>query len=79
MWLVRINVAAPVRNASRVVLLRGVQGKARSPVAYCSQQRRPGRVPGSTGAYHQSSQVHRTFVSGCEGPSVAVLRSVLVV
>ena len=26
-----------------------------------------------------SSPVHRTFVSGCEGPSVAVLRSVLVV
>ena len=26
-----------------------------------------------------SSPVHRTFVSGCEGPSIAVLRSVLVV
>ena len=29
----------------RVVPLRGVQGKARSPVTYCSQQRPPGRVP----------------------------------
>jgi hypothetical protein len=39
------------------------------------QQRRPGRVPRFIGAY-SSSPVHRAFVSGCEGPSIAELRSV---
>jgi hypothetical protein len=40
------------------------------------QQRRPGRVPRFIGAY-SSSPVHRAFVSGCEGPSIAELRSVV--
>jgi len=39
------------------------------------QQRRPGRVPRFIGAY-SSSPVNRAFVSGCEGPSIAELRSV---
>ena len=71
----------------RVVPLRGVQGKARSPVTYCSQrQQRQRRGAGRAeslgvfeGLWRSSSPVHRTFVSGCEGPSIAVLRSVLVV
>eukprot|EP00964_Phaeocystis_antarctica_P098699 scaffold64678_cov58-Phaeocystis_antarctica.AAC.3 len=51
--------AAPDRGCEgRVVPLRGVQGKARSPVTYCSQQRRPGRVPGFTGAYHYLRTPH---------------------
>ena len=61
--------AAPVRGREgRVVPLRGVQGKARSPVTHCSQQRRPGRVPGFTGAYH-----HRQYTAplclGVRGPA----------
>eukprot|EP00964_Phaeocystis_antarctica_P044261 scaffold25422_cov80-Phaeocystis_antarctica.AAC.7 len=46
----------------------GVQGKARSPVTYCSQQRWPGRVPWLTGAYH-----HRQYTAplclGVRGPA----------
>ena len=39
-----------------------------SSVTYCSLQRRPGRVPGFTGAYHHCRIVYTTvhFVSGCE-------------
>ena len=73
--------AAPVRGREgRVVPLRGVQGKARSPVTYCSLQRRLGRVPGFTGAYH-----HRQYTAPLclgvrgprPGPSIAELRNVL--
>ena len=38
--------------------LRGVQGKARSPVTYCSQQRWPGRVPGLQGRIIIASTPH---------------------
>ena len=44
-----------------------VHGKARQPATYCSQQRRPGRVPRSFRGV-SSLPVYRTFVSGCEGP-----------
>ena len=46
--------------------LRGCAARPGSSVMYCSQQRRPGRVPRLIGAY-SSSPVNRTFVSGCEG------------
>ena len=70
--------AAPVRGRKAVCTPPGVQGKARSLVTYCSQQRRPGRVPRFIGAYH-----HRQYTVplclGVRDPGVAVLRSIRVV
>ena len=61
------------RSPPPLVLARNPAGRHSGEIRY-----RPGRVPGSTWGV-SSSPVHRTFVSGCEGPSIAVLRSVLVV
>ena len=52
----------------RVVPLRGVQGKARSPVTYRSQQRQPGRVSGFT--WGVSSSPHTVHLClGVRGPA----------
>ena len=47
--------------------------RERSSVTYCSQQRRPGRVPRLTGAFHHRRTpclcVYQSlYLSGCEGP-----------
>jgi hypothetical protein len=74
--------AAPVRGRRAVYVVRfgqasGVHGKARIDgyVLQSVQQRRPGRVPRFTGAYH-----HRQFTVplclGVRGPGIAELCSV---
>ena len=55
-------------------------GARQGPIAGCVLQSAAPAGP-SPWVYRgvSSSPVHRTFVSVCEGPSIAVLRSVLVV
>jgi len=59
----------------RVVPFGGARQGPVCRLRTAAQQHRLGRVPRFVGAY-SSSPVHRAFVSGCEGPSIAELRSV---